>query len=430
MTQALRLNGTSGACGPGFDAAAWRAKFDASTAASRYGHCRRLRTEVQKGTLHALRTGRYVNSEGALVHLPQEQMEVGRLSAAVCSEDNLCPSPRARGPLAKSAPFGGTSVRVEEIDCLECAELLLKSDPGSHVAVLNMANATIPGGGWLSGAGAQEENLHRRTNLSDHLSNFRKLRPGSSIRYPIPSRGGIFSENVCVLRGSESHGYPFLPEPYLVSIISVAAYKNPACERGRLAEGPEKGTSKKINMMLRMAKHYGVDHIVLSAFGCGAFNNPPIHIAELFRDALLSGEFLGHFKSAVFAIIEDHNSRKVWAKGVVGNVAPFRLVFNSVIATPSSQPSSQPRASKTVSHISISEEPMVAKPHASGVTQSMQSSTTATVGIGGHVDREEEADDVVADVAADMDEIIKEVSAEMLEWGKITFEESFREEIR
>merc|ERR1711933_479903 len=121
-------------------------------------------------------------------------------------------------------------------------------------AVLNMANQYTPGGGWKTGAGAQEENLHRRTNLCDHLSNFRNILPRPMVMYPLPEFGGVFSPNVCVFRGSEQAGYPFLREPRLLSILTAAAYCNPACSQGRLMRRAAEGTRKKIVMMLRAAK--------------------------------------------------------------------------------------------------------------------------------------------------------------------------------
>jgi uncharacterized protein (TIGR02452 family) len=65
--------------------------------------------------------------------------------------------------------------------------------------------------------------------------------------------------------------------------------------------------------------------LILSAFGCGAFRNPPEIIANLFSQVLKEDEFKGCFDQIVFAIIEDHNTGKVHNSG--GNVGPFCKEF-------------------------------------------------------------------------------------------------------
>ena len=60
----------------------------------------------------------------------------------------------------------------------------------------------------------------------------------------------------------------------------------------------------------------GVRHAVLSAFGCGAFGNPPDRVAPLFAEVLASPEFRGAFSAVVFAILEFQGSDS-------GNVAAF-----------------------------------------------------------------------------------------------------------
>ena len=44
--------------------------------------------------------------------------------------------------------------------------------------------------------------------------------------------------------------------------------------------------------------------IILGAFGCGAFANPPDAVAKLFAECLSSDEFRGAFATVVFAILE------------------------------------------------------------------------------------------------------------------------------
>ena len=65
--------------------------------------------------------------------------------------------------------------------------------------------------------------------------------------------------------------------------------------------------------------------MVLSAWGCGAFRNPPQHIAKLFLECLASEPLRGAFQTVTFAILEDHNSP------VGGNLPPFRAALDEVM---------------------------------------------------------------------------------------------------
>ena len=297
---------------------------------------RSLRREVQRGTLLAVRMGGYIalNSHGepVPVALPTDEMDAGIMGTHVFWEgtSRVDPDP----PPPADGPFGRTIVNVNERDCLLAAHDMWRSAPLSHVAILNMANASTPGGGWLHGSGAQEENLHRRTNLCEHLHGPQYRRrgtpgPWSEIRYPLPEFGGVFSPSVAVLRGCEEAGYPYLAQPWPVSVITCAAYRGPSCVRrpngqSALAPPSEHGTRRKIRAMLAAARCNGVRRLVLCAFGCGAFRNPPEHIAEIFVQCLTERAMKGYFEEVTFAIIEDHNSPGG------GNLRPFRAAVRDV----------------------------------------------------------------------------------------------------
>ena len=89
----------------------------------------------------------------------------------------------------------------------------------------------------------------------------------------------------------------------------------------RLVPEAAESTRRRIRTILRIARENGQRALVLSAFGCGAFRNPPRHMAELFRDELASPEFRAAFDRVVFSVIDDHNARGE------GNLRPFREVF-------------------------------------------------------------------------------------------------------
>ena len=56
---------------------------------------------------------------------------------------------------------------------------------------------------------------------------------------------------------------------------------------------------------MNIAADNNVINLVLGAMGCGAFRNPPKHIAELFRQVLNEPQYKGRFRRVVFAIINE-----------------------------------------------------------------------------------------------------------------------------
>ena len=221
-----------------------------------------------------------------------------------------------------------TKLSVVNNDCLVVGKQM--QDEGVNPAVLNMASAYRPGGGVLNGARAQEECIFRRSNLFMSLYLFDRqmydlvIEPNmdgmyelSFIQqgYPMDENfGGIYSADVTVFKDGK---YEWLHNPYQTAFISVAAMNvNRALRQGenilvdgRLSDCAVAITKNKIRTIYRIGILHGHDSLVLGAWGCGAFGNPPEQMAQLFIDVLNEDEFRGGFKDIRFAIIEDHNSK-------------------------------------------------------------------------------------------------------------------------
>ena len=222
-----------------------------------------------------------------------------------------------RPPLPSS-----TQIVVYEGDCLEAA-IALKGQ-GLNPVVLNMANPTTPGGGVRTGDGAQEENVFRRSTYSHFLYN------SEFARYPIAKTGAIYTPGVTVFRAAEAAEYALMESPVALAFIAL-----PALVRPPLSEDPIKGpwlapsaytlAKAKLATFLKLALSHNHDSVVFSAWGCGAFRNPPRCIATAFKEVVESEELQGRLAKVVFAIFDDHNARK--RHNPEGNVRPFAEVF-------------------------------------------------------------------------------------------------------
>lgn len=210
-----------------------------------------------------------------------------------------------------------TKFSVLNEDCLQTARRLKDVNP----LVLNMASRHTPGGGVENGAGAQEECLFRSSNY------YTTLYPIRDFAYPMERNfGGIYSPNVTVFRGLEADGYPLLEEPFQVSFVAVAAIKGPhLTETGDYYDRERQGMKNKIRTILNIAIKFGHTNLILSAFGCGAFHNPPLHVATLFKEILLEEPYKGAFETVTFSIKEDHNDR------INSNFKTFYEVFEPLM---------------------------------------------------------------------------------------------------
>lgn len=226
-----------------------------------------------------------------------------------------------------------TQFIVRNVDCLEEGVRLTRE--GYNPAVLNMASRRNPGGGVMTGAGAQEETLFRRTNLFRSLYQFTDyfidhawykeyitpVRTGE--RYPLDRNfGGVYTPGALLFREDEQHGYKLMDTPEHLSFIAVAGINRPELKDAtHLADSMIEGTKNKMRTILRIGLRHGHDSLVLGALGCGAFCNPPSHIAKLFHEVFEEPEFKNKYRLISFAILDDHNAHR--SHNPEGNYKPF-----------------------------------------------------------------------------------------------------------
>lgn len=219
----------------------------------------------------------------------------------------------------KKSLFDNSSVTFEENLTLIAAFRYV--DAGKKTAVLNFANPVEPGGGVLRGANAQEEYLCRASNLynclnsknanayySFHNSILKKNQFNSMF---LASDKIVYSPDITVFKADERY-FPqnekneaiqaYTTEWRKIDVITCAApffsgsgYILPDGDLYHLFR-------RRIKNIFESAIENDIESLILGAFGCGAFHNPPTVVANAFCDTLLEDRYKGAFSDVVFAI--------------------------------------------------------------------------------------------------------------------------------
>ena len=208
------------------------------------------------------------------------------------------------------------------------ANAAITADVPARIGVLSFASATKPGGGFLTGAQAQEESIARSSTIYTSLvtptaAQFHQLHKKDR-RGGFYSHAMIFSPSVLVLRDDAGAWVP----PYQIEVVTSAAV-NAGVVRQHAGDslGPDTAARIEGTMRERMARilflfeQRGLRNIVLGSFGTGVFRNDVGMVADIWFDLLAEdgARFAHSFDRVVFGIIDRQT------------VERFKAVFESRI---------------------------------------------------------------------------------------------------
>lgn len=188
---------------------------------------------------------------------------------------------------------------------------------GKRVCVLNFASAVNPGGGVVQGASAQEECLCRCSTLYPCLNveeMWKKFYgPHRAAANPLYNDDCLYTPGVTVFKYDtlfpERMGEK---EWYQADILTCAApnLRDAMADflseekKGKLEIGRKDGLYrlhlKRIERIFQVAAANEADVLILGAFGCGAFCNPPETVAKAFRT--VQKKYAAYFETIEYAI--------------------------------------------------------------------------------------------------------------------------------
>ena len=237
-----------------------------------------------------------------------EQLRSNKTLAALTEQAKSGTRLYMEGFRSKNRPeYKNTSISVIESRSFQAAKAL--TSELDRVAVLNFASGTNPGGGVRKGASAQEECLCRISNLYPCLTIRRLWEPFYQFHRDLPHKNYsdriIYSKDITVFK-TDTEWPSLMDDWYSVDVITSPA-PNISGVVAPDWEFIKELFTGRIRSILETALDNGIEALVLGAFGCGAFRNPPLLVSQVFRNVLEADGYKEHFAKIVFAIIGTSN---------------------------------------------------------------------------------------------------------------------------
>lgn len=278
---------------------------------------RRLgRKQIAESTLESIEEGSY--ELNGITHDLTPSVARSKKNTRFYAEESLLSRWATWKPSSTKA-LHPTRVSLMEATTLEGARVLpalcparppgSPSIPAPKIAILNFASATKPGGGFLSGAQAQEESIARSSTLypslmTDVAQQFYKGHTRGQ-KNGFYSHAMVYSPAVVVFRDDAGAW----AEPLELGVLTSAAV-NAGVVRGRAdADGVERkiedAMRERMGRILFLFENQRATSLVLGSFGTGVFKNDVGTVANLWADLLLvdGARFKASFEHVVFAIV-------------------------------------------------------------------------------------------------------------------------------
>jgi uncharacterized protein (TIGR02452 family) len=320
--------------------------------------------KIAQGTLAAVERGHYTHA-GARVDL-WSAVVAGKQGTEFFAPDEFAGWAHGAPAAPATAGTGGVpDIAILEISSIDGIHLLSPpadaddADDAPRIGVLNFASATKPGGGFLTGAQAQEESLARSSTLYASL-----MTPAAQRFYALHKRdkkGGyytsaqVLSPGVLFMR-DDAGGWT---RPARADVLTCAAVNagvarktlfgtvGGASEEGRIARAMRERMARALAALERAQTR----RAVLGAFGTGVFQNDVRTVARLWAELLGApgARFARSFERVVFAIIgrktfEDFREAFEARQAELAVEAAAGALINTTTAPPEAEGAATPAA--------------------------------------------------------------------------------------
>lgn len=266
-------------------------------------------------TLHIIERGYYTNAHGETVRMEEAIQNAIRESRLLKPGD--FPALLARRN-AISLQRTQTRFAVNNETTLQAAARLATQT--EKVFCLNFASAKNPGGGFLTGAQAQEESLARSSALYPCIAQMQVMyQTNRATRTCLYTDHIIYSPAVPVFRNDDG---ALLDTLYTASFLTAPAVNAGVVkrqERNNIGQ-IEPVMMARLEKILSVAVVNGYRHLVMGAWGCGVFQNDPEEVAGYFHKHLNENPvFNGVFEEVVFAVLDHSADQRI--------IRPFMIRF-------------------------------------------------------------------------------------------------------